>query len=229
MTCEEIDEALAAYVVSALDAQETIDVCGHLNTCRRHDGLLAMLLASVEALPLAVPERDPPASLRARILTAFDTEVAGRQPAAPAAVTRLPRTPRWHRPRPALAWLAAAALLLAVAGLATWNAVLLLGGEEEPTLVARFAGTSGSGQVVYLEDEHLALLSVDLPAPPAGHVYQAWGMQETGPVSIGFLPNHGAAVLDADLSGANAVAISVEPEGGSPQPTTEPVLVAKLR
>ncbi len=226
MTCEEIDEVLAAYVLSALSAQDTTDVRGHFTTCRHHDELLAALVAAAEALPLAVPERDPSPRLRARMLAAFDAEVAGRQPAA---FARLPGARRWLRPQPSFAWLAAAALLLAVVGLATWNAVLLLGGEEAPTLVARFAGASGSGQVVYLKGERLALVNVELPAAPAGHVYQAWGMQETGPVSIGFVPNHGAAALDADLSGADAVAISVEPAGGSSQPTTEPVLVAKLQ
>jgi len=36
------------------------------------------------------------------------------------------------------------------------------------------------------------------------------------------------ASFEADLADATAVAVSMEPPGGSEQPTTEPLLVAEL-
>ncbi len=74
----------------------------------------------------------------------------------------------------------------------------------------------------------------DMPALPKDHVYQAWtlpkGSKAMAP-SVTFVPDtHGGAVLalpqDARLT--TAVAISVEPDGGSKAPTTKPIAVVAL-
>lgn len=74
----------------------------------------------------------------------------------------------------------------------------------------------------------------DLKTPASGHVYQAWtlprGKKAMAP-SVTFTPDrHGDAVVpipaDADLT--TAVAVSVEPDGGSKAPTTKPILVTTL-
>lgn len=74
----------------------------------------------------------------------------------------------------------------------------------------------------------------DLPQPPHGKVYQAWtqpkGSTKMAP-SLTFLPDaHGVAIvaLPPDARSTVAVAVSVEPEGGSKQPTTKPILVVPL-
>lgn len=74
----------------------------------------------------------------------------------------------------------------------------------------------------------------DLPAPPKGKVYQAWtlarGAKDMAP-SVTFVPDsRGVAIvsLPVDARLTNAVAVSVEPEGGSKAPTTKPVLVVPL-
>jgi anti-sigma-K factor RskA len=74
----------------------------------------------------------------------------------------------------------------------------------------------------------------DLPQPPRGRVYQAWtlpkGTSKMVP-SLTFVPDsHGVAViaLPPDARTTAAVAVSVEPEGGSKQPTTKPILVVPL-
>jgi anti-sigma-K factor RskA len=73
-----------------------------------------------------------------------------------------------------------------------------------------------------------------LPAPPRGHVYQAWtapkGSTSVAP-SVTFTPNpDGVAVvaLPVDATRVGAVAVSVEPEGGSKAPTTTPTFVRPL-
>ncbi|MDQ2992591.1 MAG: anti-sigma factor [Candidatus Eremiobacteraeota bacterium] len=74
----------------------------------------------------------------------------------------------------------------------------------------------------------------DMPTPPKGHVYQAWTLpkgSKTMAPSVTFVPDpHGGAVLalpqDARLT--SAVAISVEPDGGSKAPTTKPIAVVTL-
>ena len=74
----------------------------------------------------------------------------------------------------------------------------------------------------------------DLPTPPKGHVYQAWTLPKGAKVvapSLTFVPDpHGVAVLalPQDARVTAAVAISVEPDGGSKAPTTKPVALVTL-
>jgi hypothetical protein len=89
------------------------------------------------------------------------------------------------------------------------------------------------GQVVRRQNR-LYLAMDALPAPPRGKVYQAW-TERTGATrmspSVTFVPNRsGVAVvpIPVDASTIAAVAVSVEPDGGSKQPTSTPTFVLKL-
>lgn len=227
MSCEEVDDLLAAYSLSALSAEETRDVHQHLVGCRRHDEALAELRAVGERLPLAAEEREPPPQLRTRLLHAFDAEVARRSAPRAGVVTPLRR---WlPGTRPAFAYLAAAAVLvLTVIGLSAWNLTLQLDDEGDATFAVQLTGAAGTGELVYFEEDKVGLLKLELPEPPSARVYQAWGIYESGPVSLGLVPSKGVAAFDADLSDASAVAITEEPEGGSEQPTTQPLVLAEL-
>lgn len=73
-----------------------------------------------------------------------------------------------------------------------------------------------------------------LPQPPHGKVYQAWtlakGAKKVAP-SYTFVPDpNGVAViaLPVDARSMAAVAISIEPEGGSKQPTSKPIALVPL-
>ncbi|MFI8371031.1 anti-sigma factor [Streptomyces sp. NPDC085466] len=71
-----------------------------------------------------------------------------------------------------------------------------------------------------------------LPALAGGKVYELWYAEPTGDLrAAGLLPGSGdrpARVLDGPLGDAVAVGITVEPPGGSPQPTTEPLGIVSL-
>jgi len=73
-----------------------------------------------------------------------------------------------------------------------------------------------------------------LPEPPKGKVYQAWTLHQgasTMSPSVTFVPNAGGvAVVPLPGNGSNvvAVAVSVEPDGGSKQPTSKPTFVLKF-
>jgi hypothetical protein len=78
-------------------------------------------------------------------------------------------------------------------------------------------------------------VAVKLAALPSGKVYQAWTLAKGGKAvvpSITFSPaaDGGVAIvsLPVDASGLAAVAVSVEPVGGSKTPTTTPTFVRKL-
>lgn len=90
-----------------------------------------------------------------------------------------------------------------------------------------------AGTVVLRRDRIYFAFS-KLPALPKGRVYQAWttakGAKQVAP-SITFTPNaDGVAViaLPVDATRVGAVALSVEPEGGSKAPTTTPTFVRPL-
>lgn len=65
----------------------------------------------------------------------------------------------------------------------------------------------------------------DLPSAPEGRDYQLWLQVGDEFVSAGLIPNQATQtfLLEGDASQAVAAAISVEPTGGSEQPTTEPI------
>ena len=225
MNCDETEQLLAAYSFAAVTEDEAEQVRRHLMGCRRHDEALAEFRAVAEALPLAVDEQEPPAELRARLLAAFDAEAAARA----GQITPLRRRPMaMQLRRPAFAWFAAAALLLAVAGLIAWNLTLQLGGGGQPRLTATLTGTAGQAELVYFQNDQAGVFRLDLPAPAPGRAYQAWRIGPGGPVSLGLVPSKGAAAFSGDLSQSSAVAITEEPSGGSEQPTTAPLLAANL-
>ena len=91
----------------------------------------------------------------------------------------------------------------------------------------------GNGEVLE-RGPRLYLAMRALPAAPAGKVYQAWtlpkGSKRMAPsVTFGSAGNGVTLVrLPEAATGVTAVAVSVEPEGGSKQPTSTPIAVTQL-
>jgi anti-sigma-K factor RskA len=84
-------------------------------------------------------------------------------------------------------------------------------------------------------NNQVVLAAFNLRPAPTGRTYQLWGI-ETGkdPVSLGTFNTGADGAGRVRLSVPNGVKIAVgavteEPEGGSPQPTTKPFLVGQLR
>lgn len=238
--CSDAAEALAAYALDALPVDERLNLVEHLAECRSHDEELSGYRIVAERLALTVETPAQPAALKSSILAAFDRELA--PPVAPVAAapvsTPIPAAVEPPAPsrsggffaifrQPALAYGIAAALLIAVVSLAAWNISLQDNGEDVMTTAA--AGPGMSLNVIYYADRQVAVLDVDMPPPSAGQVYQAWMIADGKPVSLGVLAsNSGRQAFAADMHTANAIAISVEPAGGSSAPTSTPVVVAEF-
>lgn len=77
----------------------------------------------------------------------------------------------------------------------------------------------------------LLLTAFDLPSAPSGRTYQLWGLNPgAAPVSLGTFDTgvNGRVVALRSLPGGAAYArsaVTEEPDGGSPQPTSQPFLV----
>ncbi len=89
------------------------------------------------------------------------------------------------------------------------------------------------GEVV-THGTHLYIAMRDLPTPPRGRVYQAWTLakaSKTMAPSVTFEPGKSGTTvvrLPEAATGIAAVAVSVEPKGGSKQPTTKPIALVTI-
>jgi anti-sigma-K factor RskA len=77
------------------------------------------------------------------------------------------------------------------------------------------------------------LIAAHLPSLDAKKTFELWVLPATGnPIPAGlFRANEDSSatfVRPGPIENAAAVAVTVEPEGGSPQPTTTPFIVAKI-
>jgi len=231
--CEEVEELAGAYALQALPAETLQEVRKHLASCSQHSEM-AGLQAVASTLSAAAPEMEPPPDLKTRLMGAI------RQEAAPAAEGRPHEMDgswlrRWLSPT-ARPYVLAAALAIAVAALAGWNVYLQTsddGGQDVTFVRALTDGGVAQGRVLYVQEEQIAVITVeDLEPLPADQIYQVWAISDDTAIGIGLFntseSGEASAAIEFDLSEAEIVAITVEPAGGSPQPTTEPVLEAEL-
>jgi anti-sigma-K factor RskA len=138
-------------------------------------------------------------------------------------------------------WLAAAAaaVAIAVAGIAwsPWSGPTspydqVVAAADATTVTSAKGGTTA--KVVYSRQlGRSAITVVGLPSLPDDKTYQLWyaGPDETmHPAGLFDTDASGraTAVLQGDANTATAVGLTVEPAGGSPQPTTEPLMVMAL-
>ena len=75
------------------------------------------------------------------------------------------------------------------------------------------------------------LVTEDMAAPPKGKVFELWLQDENGRMSpAGLMSTAGdnKLLLKGDAAEATGVGITVEPEGGSDQPTTEPIALIDM-
>ena len=227
MNCDEVEELMGAYVLGALPSESLSDIGEHLLTCANHPDA-AELGAVASSLALVAPEREPPPALKTRIMDAVNKESR-----APVAAARGPSIlDRLRRLKPTLAAPYALAGVLAVALIA----VLLTndGGSSEPrTSVINMTGQGEARAVLHvLEDGLITMEAAGLEPLTDDQTYQVWGIESGQPTSLGLLgpapDGEALGAMRADLSSVDAVAVTIEPAGGSPQPTTTPILAADV-
>lgn len=87
----------------------------------------------------------------------------------------------------------------------------------------------GTATLVWSSEQQRSAILIDgLGQLPSGETYQLWYIGEQGPVSAGTFEAAESGttwrVLDGEITGGDVVGVTVEPDGGSPQPTTEPII-----
>ncbi|MFD7031600.1 anti-sigma factor domain-containing protein [Streptomyces sp. NPDC059917] len=241
--------AAGAYVLHALDPAERAAFEAHLETCptcahevRELSGTAARL-----ALAVAVP---PPPELREAVLRRIRAEgppVRTPAPGSASAHRRAPgRSTGWTR------WALAACLAGAVGlgGLALWqyqraetavraarterardaDLTGILSAPDARLATGRLAPGGATGTVVLSrERDRAAFVGAGMAAPPAGRVYQLWFADPAGSMRPAGLMDparpDAPALLAGPVGAATGVGVTLEPAGGSPAPTSPPLMV----
>ena len=204
MAQSEIHDEATAYALDALDPEDRWTFERHLDTCNRCREEVAGLRDIASDLAYAADGPEPSPELRDRILE------AARAAPRTATVVPMPRR-RWLLPATAAAAVAAAC---AAIGLGLWANSL----RESPQRVVALQGVPG--QLIVSDDK--ASLVVCLDETPAAKTYEAWVIAGGRPRPAGLFAGGCRSVrLDEPVDRGDVVAITLEPEGGSPQPTSD--------
>lgn len=267
---EAVRESTSLYVLGALTPEERAAFEAHLSTCGECAAELRAFSEVASALARAVPQVEPPASLRDRTLAAATG-------ALPTGGTPEPRLGRAQTPSGSLAWLAAAASLALAAGLGIYAlqlrsridtletrlrdavlraeaserqiadarrvaaaaqsriAVLVAPDVARVDLAGQAAAPSATARAFWSRSRGLVFTGSNLPAVPLGRVYQLWFIAGQKPVSAGLIDPGAGGLLDAlvnvpaDIPAPDVVAVTIEPAGGVPAPTSAPFLAGPVR
>jgi anti-sigma-K factor RskA len=234
-----------AYALDALEPGAERDrFTRHLSRCQSCASEVRGFREVATALAFATAA-EPPAELRDRVLAA-----AAHTRQQPPEVRTHARPRRTRTRVPWVPWLsgvvATASIVVAVLfGFAQAHtqdelnqvraenqAISLILSAPKARLLTHVVTHGGVATVVLAADRHeLAVVTTGLPALPAGKVYQLWLIGKTI-TSAGLLPAAKAgqtpAVLATGLVKGDALGLTVEPAGGSAQPTTKPILALPL-
>src|SRR3954453_20130506 len=190
------------------------------------------LAGAAGALPISAPAMLPPPALKARIMSEVNREAA-LLAAAGASADRPEAKPRREKRRwfglPSIA-LACATLL---AGIGVGAAVFAGGGGTTLSVAATGAAAKAVAEVDVSGDKAV-LVAHHMPGPGQGKTYQVW-LKRPGeapqPTSALFTPlsdGSATATVTGDLHDGDQILVTAEPAGGSPMPTSNPVLAAQM-
>ena len=221
----------AAYALDALDELDRARFERHLADCQECREEVAALREGLEEI-VGENSIPPPPHLRASVMDQIESidQIAPVEPRV--------ATPRSQR----RLWTAVAAIAAVVVAI---GALLVTATDplddllaQTDTRVVAVGGTdtytgSGSADAVVSGDRERVYLRVEnLESPADGSVYAAWLIGESGPEPAGlFVPDaDGTATvaLDGPVGTGVLLGITVEPEGGSSQPTTDVLFLGDL-
>jgi len=248
---EQFADDLSLYALGALAGEERLAIERHLEECSACHRELEKLQGDLALLALSASGPNPPARSRERLMAAIAKEPR-RSEVRPQKRTVWWNAFEWAA---AAGLVVIVLLLVSqntnlrrqVADLQTSStkqdqqlaeAKQLLATLTSPdaahfTLVAGKTPPQPQGKAIYVRSSGtLVFLASNLPAIPPKKTYQLWLIPTSGaPISAGlFKPNArgAAAVIKPPLPAgveAKAFAITIEPETGSPAPTSQPILV----
>ena len=248
----------ALYALGALSQHEARSFEAHLiEGCPACQAELDQFQRVTESLALSQEEVAPPPYLRdvltARIAREDHKAANNVIPFEP----RASQTPAGAQPATSsigsyILWALAASLIVAaMASFLAWRQAKAEGETlrqelaraqtnvpaEPPRVIdldGQTAAPGSSAKVYWYVQASKWAVTAKLPPPPEGKVYQLWLVKPDAKISAGLLDvdrnGNGFKVLDvpSDVNDRDAVAITLEPQGGSAQPTMPIFAVGKM-
>ncbi len=246
MDCDQLKESYEAYVLGVLEGEDLAELKAHLSrqcpVCSKGVGDARWL---VSQLAYMAPPVDPPAAIRRGLL---DSVVHKQK--------RLSWMPAWAWAGIAASLSVVALVSMQQARHFQQQTLELearlkdLTSETETYRKAFAIASSSASKAITLtttqpaapqiraywnETLGLLLTAQKMPLPPPNRTYQLWVVPKQGrPISAGiFQPDSNGGVLllsgpATSIADAAALAITNEPAGGQPQPTTTPIWVGPL-
>jgi len=232
MEPETIHELTGAYALDALDPAEEAEYEEHLRHCPRCREELSAFREVSAGLAYGVEGPAPPPGLRDRIV---DAALAERSNVVPMRRKALPY----------VLGAAAAAAACAAIGLGIWASSLSSSLDDERAASAQQSElvslisdpdsvhlpvTGADGTLVVSPSDEAALVLRDLDQAPEGKTYEVWVIEGETPQPAGLFQGGGNTSIvkvGRPVPDGAVVAVTVEPEGGVQQPTTDPFVVAE--
>lgn len=223
-----------AYAVDALDEVERARFERHLATCPDCQAEVQSLREATAVLAGAAATAPPP-ELRATVLA----EIAAIRPLPPVVHTDRPA-----RRRPWLPLLVAASVLTVLGiGLGLWQpwtdnapaptaADRVLAADDAESVTLSFEDGSTATLTRSVSEGRAVITTTDMALPPSGKVYELWLQHPDGHMApAGVMPPEAdqTVLLEGDASEAIGAGITVEPVGGSPEPTSDPIALFDLQ
>ncbi|HEY1825999.1 MAG TPA: anti-sigma factor [Acidimicrobiales bacterium] len=251
MSHDDACELLASLALDALDEDMRVTVEAHVETCAECQNELDELREVASALGTSV--ETPPSGLWDHIASQLYVQEGDRSDEAPVLASGMFVPPagvlanrRSRRVRGVLSTvlLAAAAAIVALSlnlanesgRVSNLQSALASGAAQQALVtpghhVVRLTG--GNDRVlatfVVLRDGTGYLLHSNMPSLSEGKTYQLWGIVNNKAVSVGIMGSHPREVaFTLASSQPTQLAVTVEPAGGSPTPTTAVVATGEL-
>jgi anti-sigma-K factor RskA len=252
MNNERFEDLKDAYVLDALPEEERRNFEEFLAAHPERQAEIDELGAVAGLLAFSPEEQEPAPELRERIMEVVEAEAAPRSESRGSVFARL----AGYIGARGLALGAAALLIVGLLSwnLLLQNQVEDLQGQvqnsqgqvedlqaqvqdaqAQQTQTIQLSGTwanqGADAEVASISDNRIVLVADDLPSVPEGQTCQIWVIKGDVPEPSGLFQPGGtetAAPITTPIKKGDTIAVTVEPAGGSEQPTTDPVLSAEL-
>jgi len=235
MDHERFDELKEAFVLGALPEAERGELEEYLAAHPERQAEIDELGAVTALLALSPQELEPSPRLRRSIMDVVEAEA---EPATPETRSALAIMRGFLDLRNVA--LGAAAVLLV--GLLSWNVLLqgqirdLRDQAQSPqalqVVVLKGSGAAQQAKVeVMVHDDQAVLMADEMPPVPEDKTCQIWVIENEVPKPSGlFEPENApvAVVVGNSVEKGDTIAVTLEPDGGSRKPTTDPMLTARL-
>ncbi|MGN9815179.1 anti-sigma factor [Streptomyces sp. SD11] len=258
MTTADLHTLTGAYALHALSDEEREAFERHLAECEPCAQETAELSATAARLGLAVAVPPRPAmreDVLRQIATVRQEGPTVRQegPAGPALPHRTRTRSRGSRTRPLSRWALAACLAAAAAlgGTAVWqheraedaleqarradrgadDIAAVLTAPDARSRTAKLAGGATGTVVVSDSRDRAVFMASGMAEPPRGRVYQLWFDDDGTMRSAGLMDparTSQAVLMRGAVGGASGMGVTVEPKGGSEEPTSTPLALLNL-